>query len=112
MSEIRDISLAPSGEMKISWAKSHMPVLSHLEKQFAEEKPFDGVKVSLSVHLEAKTAYLCRVLQSGGAVMSVTGSNPRRLLFAAALTFLRGMRPRRANMNGTFQWRLITARLP
>lgn len=76
MSEIKDIKLAPSGEMKIAWVKNHMPVLSHLEKVFAQEKPFDGVKVSLSVHLEAKTAYLCRVLQSGGAIMSVTGSNP------------------------------------
>ena len=76
MSEIRDISLAPGGEMKISWAQKNMPVLSALETVFAKEKPFDGVKVSLSIHLEAKTAYLCRVLKSGGAMMSVTGSNP------------------------------------
>ncbi len=76
MSEIKDIKLAPSGEMKIAWVKDHMPVLSYLEKIFAEEKPFAEVKVSLSVHLEAKTAYLCRVLKCGGAVMSVTGSNP------------------------------------
>lgn len=90
MSEIRDINLAPSGEMKISWAKSHMPVLSHLEKLFAEELPFDGVKVSLSVHLEAKTAYLCRVLQSGGAVMSVTGSNPLSTQDDVAAALVRG----------------------
>ncbi len=90
MNEIRDINLAPSGEMKISWAKSHMPVLSHLEKLFAEELPFDGVKVSLSVHLEAKTAYLCRVLQSGGAVMSVTGSNPLSTQDDVAAALVRG----------------------
>lgn len=90
MSEIRDINLAPSGEMKISWAKSHMPVLSHLEKLLAEELPFDGVKVSLSVHLEAKTAYLCRVLQSGGAVMSVTGSNPLSTQDDVAAALVRG----------------------
>ena len=76
MSEIKDIKLAPSGEMKIAWVRAHMPVLSYLEQIFAKEKPFTGVKVSLSVHLEAKTAYLCRVLKSGGAIMSVTGSNP------------------------------------
>lgn len=76
MSEIRDIKLAPSGEMKIAWVKKHMPVLNFLKKRFEEEKPFRDVKVSLSVHLEAKTAYLCRVLKAGGAKMAVTGSNP------------------------------------
>jgi adenosylhomocysteinase len=76
MSEIRDISFAPHGEMKIDWVKKNMPVLSALEAIFKEEKPFDGIRVSLSIHLEAKTAYLCRVLKSGGALMAVTGSNP------------------------------------
>lgn len=76
MSEIRDLSLSPAGEVKIAWVKKHMPVLSFLERRFIEEQPFAGVRVSLSVHLEAKTAYLCRVLKSGGAQMAVTGSNP------------------------------------
>ncbi|MBT3318675.1 MAG: adenosylhomocysteinase [Clostridia bacterium] len=76
MSEIRDIKLAPQGEMKIKWVQSHMPVLAAIKKQFEADKPFTGLKVTLSIHLEAKTAYLCRVLEAGGAVMSVTGSNP------------------------------------
>ena len=53
-----------------------MPVLRGIEADFEREKPFDGMKVALSVHLEAKTAYLCRVLAAGGAQMYVTGSNP------------------------------------
>ncbi len=73
--EIRDISLAPSGRQKIDWVKNNMPILRGLEDQFIKDKPFAGVKVSLSVHLEAKTAYLCEVLAAGGADMSVTGSN-------------------------------------
>lgn len=73
--EIRDIGLAPSGRQKIDWVKRNMPILSGLEAQFIKEKPFAGVKVTLSVHLEAKTAYLCEVLAVGGADMSVTGSN-------------------------------------
>ncbi len=76
MSVIRDISLAPLGEKKIAWVQRNMPVLSDLEKVFAREKPFTGKRISLSIHLEAKTAYLCRVLQAGGAQMAVTGSNP------------------------------------
>ena len=73
--EIRDIALAPSGHRKIQWVKEHMPLLSGLEEEFRETRPFAGVKISLSVHLEAKTAYLCLVLAAGGAEMSVTGSN-------------------------------------
>ena len=76
MSEIRDASLAPSGEKKIAWVRRNMPVLAGLEEVFAREKPFADRRVSLSIHLEAKTAYLCRVLQAGGAQMAVTGSNP------------------------------------
>ncbi len=73
--EIRDIKLAPSGKQKIEWVRNNMPLLRGLEDEFIKTKPFEGVRISLSVHLEAKTAYLCRVLAAGGADMSVTGSN-------------------------------------
>ena len=88
MSMIRDIALAPSGEMKIKWVERNMPVLRGIGKDFAAEKPFAGLKIALSVHLEAKTAYLCRVLEMGGAEMYVTGSNPLSTQddVAAALT--------------------------
>lgn len=73
--EVRDINLAPSGRRKIEWVKNNMPILNGLETELSKDKPFKGVKISLSVHLEAKTAYLCEVLAAGGADMSVTGSN-------------------------------------
>ena len=75
-SEIRDINLWESGRIKIDWVRAHMPLLNGLEKDFREELPFKGLKIALSVHLEAKTAYLCEVLAAGGAEMYVTGSNP------------------------------------
>ena len=75
-SAIRDINLHESGKLKISWVKAHMPLLNNLEKEFSRTRPFEGVKIALSVHLEAKTAYLCEVLSSAGAEMFVTGSNP------------------------------------
>ena len=75
-SEIKDINLAESGEKKIEWVKRNCDLLRTLEKEFSESKPFAGKKVTLSVHLEAKTAYLCLVLAAGGAEMYVTGSNP------------------------------------
>ena len=76
MSTIKDLNLAESGERKICWVEAHMPVLRDIGSDFAREKPFAGLKIALSVHLEAKTAYLCRVLEMGGAEMHVTGSNP------------------------------------
>ncbi|MCC8356365.1 MAG: adenosylhomocysteinase [Oscillospiraceae bacterium] len=76
MSTIRDIQLAPSGERKIAWVARNMPLCSAIAEDFRRDKPFAGLKVALSVHLEAKTAYLCRVLAQGGAEMHITGSNP------------------------------------
>ena len=76
MSIINDISLAPSREMTLKWVERNMPVLRGLGEEFAASKPFAGLRVALSVHLEAKTAYLCKVLAAGGADMYVTGSNP------------------------------------
>ena len=75
-SEIRNAALWPDGALKIEWVRHHMPLLNGLEAEFRTEKPFAGLKVALSVHLEAKTAYLCKVLAAGGADMYVTGSNP------------------------------------
>ena len=76
MSTVRDISLAPLGRKKIEWVKDFMPVLSELCESFKREKPFKGLRVSVCVHLEAKTAYLALVMRDGGAEVSVTGSNP------------------------------------
>ncbi len=75
-SEIKDIALAESGNHKISWVKKNCPLLRSLEEDFSKEKPFEGIRIALSIHLEAKTAYLCKVLAAGGAEMYITGSNP------------------------------------
>ncbi|MCF0176642.1 MAG: adenosylhomocysteinase, partial [Bacteroidales bacterium] len=75
-SEIRNAALWESGCLKIEWVKDHMPLLNALEREFRLEQPFKGLKIALSVHLEAKTAYLCKVLAAGGADMYITGSNP------------------------------------
>ena len=76
MSIIRDIALAPSGENKIEWVRRNCPLLRSLEEDFSKTRPFEGKRIALSIHLEAKTAYLCKVLAAGGAEMFVTGSNP------------------------------------
>ncbi|CAM2828270.1 adenosylhomocysteinase [Paenibacillus sediminis] len=73
---VKDMRLASEGHLKIDWAEAHMPVLSRIRKQFEAEQPFKGLKVSIALHLEAKTAYLAKVIQAGGAEVTITGSNP------------------------------------
>lgn len=75
-SEIKDLSLYESGLRKIEWVRRNCSLLRSLEEDFSKTKPFSGKKIALSIHLEAKTAYLCLVLKAGGADMYVTGSNP------------------------------------
>lgn len=75
-SMITDLKLAPEGHLKIDWVEAHMPVLNRIRKQFEAEQPFKGLKVTISLHLEAKTAYLAKVVQAGGAEVTITGSNP------------------------------------
>lgn len=76
MSEIKDVNLAPSGEDKIRWVESYMPVLNSIKKEFEKTQPFKGKRISMSIHLEAKTAFLAKVLKAGGAEVYVTGCNP------------------------------------
>ena len=76
MSDIKDINLAQSGWDKINWVKSYMPVLNIINEEFSRTKPFAGKKIAMSIHLEAKTAYLALTLKAGGAEVWVTGCNP------------------------------------
>ena len=76
MSIIKDIKLAPSGKMKIDWVERNMPICRSIYEEFGRTRSFAGLKVALSVHLEAKTAYLCLAMANGGAEMYVSGSNP------------------------------------
>jgi adenosylhomocysteinase len=74
---IRDIALADQGRAKIDWVRKNMPVLRSIEEEFRRSRPFEGLRVTVCVHLEAKTAYLAEVFAAGGAQVSVTGSNPK-----------------------------------
>ena len=76
MSIVKDPSLAPSGRQKIQWVRDFMPALSGIEERFRREKPFAGLTIAVSVHLEAKTANLGLVLREGGADVHLTGCNP------------------------------------
>ena len=76
MSIIKDPNLAESGRQKIAWVRDFMPALGAIRARMEREKPFQGLKITLSIHLEAKTAYLATCLQAAGAEVHATGCNP------------------------------------
>lgn len=75
-SMIRDISLAEEGMQRIRWVENFMPALNHLRTEFIRDQVFRGKTIVMSIHLEAKTAYLALTLKAAGADVVVTGSNP------------------------------------
>ena len=74
--DIKNPALAPAGHKKIDWVSAYMPVLSHIAEDFKKNQPFRGLRIAMSIHLEAKTAYLATVLAGGGAEVYATGCNP------------------------------------
>ncbi|RLF90941.1 adenosylhomocysteinase [Thermococci archaeon] len=65
-----------SGLKKIRWAEKNMKVLGKIRRKFSEEKPFDGIRIGIALHLEAKTAVLIETLVEGGAEVYATSCNP------------------------------------
>ena len=68
--------LIESGNMKMEWARNHMPVLAIIREKFEKEKPLKGLKVGMALHVEAKTAVLVETLAAGGAQVAISGCNP------------------------------------
>ncbi len=65
-----------SGAKKMEWASAHMPVLQRLREELMDDQPFAGYRVAICLHLEAKTAYLAKLLSDLGAEVAIAGSNP------------------------------------
>ena len=76
MSIVKDMSLAASGADKINWVKNFMPVMNAINDKYSQSRPFNGLNVTICLHLEAKTAYMAQVFKNSGANVSICGSNP------------------------------------
>ena len=72
---VKDITLAPEGQKKIDWVSGPMKVLNGLSEKFLKDGAFRGKKISVCMHLEAKTGYLATILKKLGAEVWVTSSN-------------------------------------
>ncbi len=64
------------GTAKIQWAERNMRVLARIRERFESERPLDGLKIGMALHVEAKTAVLVKTLIAGGAEVAITGCNP------------------------------------
>src|SRR5215208_2499982 len=73
---VKDPSLAPEGHRKIDWVAQHAPVLNKIAGEQLADGSLRGRKVAMTIHLEAKTAYLALLLSEAGAEVTVSGSNP------------------------------------
>lgn len=64
------------GALKLGWARAHMPVLEGIRRRFETQRPFEGLTVSMVLHVEAKTAALALAVQAGGAEVHLAAGNP------------------------------------
>lgn len=74
--DVKDLSLAPKGKLRMEWAWKTMPVLALVEERFKKEKPLKGQRLSACLHVTTETGNLMRVLKAGGAEVSICASNP------------------------------------
>ncbi|MET3291192.1 UNVERIFIED_CONTAM: adenosylhomocysteinase [Brevibacillus sp. OAP136] len=73
-SEVQGKEFIDKGKKAIRWAQMNMRSLQQLTEAFQQTKPFSGLTIGMCLHVEPKTAILCKALQAGGARMVVTGS--------------------------------------
>ncbi len=74
--DVADLGLADQGKLRIEWAERAMPVLAQIKERFAQERPFEGVRIAACMHVTTETANLARALQAGGAEVHLCASNP------------------------------------
>jgi len=87
--DVKDLGLASQGRLKIEWAARFMPVLKSIKKQFAEDKPLRGFRLSACLHVTTETANLMETLKAGGAEVALCASNPLSTQDDAAAAMVR-----------------------
>jgi len=64
------------GFLRLEWARDRMDVMSSIRERFIREKPFKGIKISMALHVEAKTGVFALLLKEGGARLRMASCNP------------------------------------
>jgi adenosylhomocysteinase len=73
---IADQSLAKSGKKILEYAEAQMGALMKVRETFVREKPFDGLRIGMALHVTKETAALVRTLEAGGAQVAICSCNP------------------------------------
>lgn len=60
----------------LEWTRARTPILQSLQRDHADPKPFDGLRVAVASHLEYKTGVFIETVRAAGATILVTGSEP------------------------------------
>ncbi len=74
--DVKDMSLAKEGKLRIDWAAKEMPVVKLIKERFRREKPLKGVRISACLHITTETGNLALTLKEGGAQVVLCASNP------------------------------------
>src|SRR5262250_708450 len=74
--DVKDLSLAQAGKLKIEWAEQSMPVLRQVRERFSKEQPLRGARLGACLHVTTETAVLMMTLKAGGAQVALCASNP------------------------------------
>ena len=74
--DVKDLTLAPKGRLRMEWSGRFMPVLNSIKTKFAKEKPLKGVRIAACLHVTTETGNLMETLKAGGADVRLTASNP------------------------------------
>ena len=74
--DVKDLSLAKQGCLRIEWAEMEMPVLRKIRERFRKVRPLKGVKIAACLHVTTETASLVETLKEGGADVVLCASNP------------------------------------
>ena len=72
--KIENIKLSRAGRDRVDWARQNMPILHSIKERFIKELPFRNQKISICLHVEAKSAVWAETLMAGGAQVAITGS--------------------------------------
>jgi adenosylhomocysteinase len=87
--DVKDLSLADAGRLRIEWAEQSMPVLRQVRERFAKELPLRGIRLGACLHVTSETAVLMHTLKAGGAEVALCASNPLSTQDDAAAALVR-----------------------
>jgi adenosylhomocysteinase len=74
--DVKNLSLAADGRLRIEWAEQSMPVLRQVRERFTKEQPLKGMRLGACLHVTTETAVLMLTLKAGGAQLALCASNP------------------------------------